>query len=267
MRGRRRGRLAAVVVTALAVSAAACGNDYGSKAQSGGTTTTTGAPSAPQVAVQIKSPAPGTAVKGNVVVLDLSVEGVTIKPADGDTSGTSGHFHVFVDRPPLAFGETIPKEPRIIHTADNPVTVAGLSLGQHKLAVVVGDGAHRSISHTPAETEVNILGPTVEATAPASVPVGQPVTIQLKATGVTIVGADGDTTGKTGHFHLFVDRPPVAPGALVPTGDPAIIHTKETSVQLKDLASGEHVVWVVVGDGAHRALDPPVRAKVTFTVT
>jgi hypothetical protein len=259
--------MAVVVATVLAGSAAACGGGQGTKAKPAGTTTATGAPYASNVTLQIKSPAPGTQVKGNVVVLDLAVEGVTIRPADGDTSGTTGHFHVFIDRPPLAFGEIIPKEPGIIHTPDNPVTVAGLSLGNHKLSVVVGDGAHRSISRTPAETEVNILGPTVEATAPASVPAGQPVTIQLKATGVTIVGADGDTTGKTGHFHLFVDRPPVAPGVLIPTGDPAIIHTKETSVQLKDLTPGEHVVWVVVGDGVHRALDPPVRAKVTFSVT
>jgi Domain of unknown function (DUF4399) len=262
MRGRTRGPLVALVVTVLTVSAAACGDDKGTNAQSATTTATTAAAKA----VQIKSPAPGTEVKGNVVLLELSAEGVTIQAADGDTSGKTGHFHVFVDRSPVGFGETIPKEPGIIHTTDNPVTVAGLAVGKHKLAVAVGDGAHRSISYTPAETEVTVLGPAVQATAPASVPAGQPVTIELKATGVSIVAANGDMSGKTGHFHLFVDRPPVAPGALIPTGDPAIIHTKETSVQLKDLAGGDHVVWVVVGDGAHRALDPPVRAKVMFSV-
>jgi hypothetical protein len=120
---------------------------------------------------------------------------------------------------------------------------------------------------TATTTSTTVLGPAVEATAPASVPAGQPVTIGLKATGVTIVGADGDTSGKTGHFHLFVDRPPVAPGALIPTGDPAIIHTKDASVQLRDLAAGDHVVWVVIGDGVHRAFDPPVQAKVMFSVT
>jgi hypothetical protein len=259
-----RGRRAAVVVAFLAVSATACGGGKSKSAQSASTTATT---SAPPVAVQIKSPAPGTEVKGNVVALDLSVEGVTIQPANGDTSGKTGHFHVFVDRAPVPFGQVIPKEPGIIHTSDNPVTVAGLSPGKHKLTVAVGDGAHRSISHSPAELEVTVLGPSVEATAPASVPAGQPVTIQLKATGVTIVAANGDTSGKTGHFHLFVDRPPVAPGALIPTGDPAIIHTTETSVQLKDLAAGDHVVWVVLGDGVHRAFDPPVRAKVMISVT
>jgi hypothetical protein len=263
MRGRTRGPLVALVATVLAVSAAACGDDKATNAQSATTATTT---TAAAKVVQIKSPPPGTEVQGNVVVLDLSAEGVTIRAADGDTSGTTGHFHVFVDRSPVAFGQTIPKEPGIIHTTDDPVTVAGLAPGKHKLAVVLGDGAHRSISYTPAETEVTVLGPAVEATAPASVPAGQPVTIELKATGVTIVGPDGDTSGKTGHFHLFVDRPPVAPGALIPTGDPAIIHTKETSVPLKDLAAGDHVVWIVVGDGAHRALDPPVRAKVMFSV-
>jgi Domain of unknown function (DUF4399)/Family of unknown function (DUF6130) len=264
MDGAWRGRLAAAVAALLAVGATACGGGPSKKTQSATTATT---PSASTVALQIKSPAPGTEVKGNVVVLDLAVEGVTIQPANGDTSGKTGHLHVFIDRAPVPVGQVIPKEPGVIHTTDNPVTVAGLTPGKHKLAVAIGDGAHRSMSHTPAEVEVTVLGPAVEATAPASAPAGQPVTIQLKATGVTIVGANGDTSGKTGHFHLFVDRLPVAPGALIPTGDPDIIHTTETSVQLKDLAAGDHVVWVVIGDGVHRALDPPVRAKVMFSVT
>jgi hypothetical protein len=264
MDGGRRRRRAAVVAALLAVSATACGGGASKNAQPATTATTASASTA---AVQIKSPAPGTEVKGNVVVLDLSVEGVTIQPANGDTSGKTGHFHVFVDRTPVPFGQVIPKEPGIIHTTDNPVTVAGLSPGKHKLAVAIGDGTHRSISHTPAELDVTVLGPSVEATAPASVPAGQPVTVQLKATGVTIVAANGDTSGRTGHFHLFVDRPPVAPGALIPTGDPAIIHTTETSVPLKNLAPGDHVVWVVIGDGVHRAFDPPVRATVMFSVT
>jgi hypothetical protein len=263
MRGGRGGRTALVVAAVLAVSAASCGDDQGTNARS----PETSGPAYSEVVPKIKSPASDTEVKGNVVVLDLSAEGVTIKPADGDTSGRTGHFHVFVDRSPVAAGQIIPTEPGIIHTAENPVTVAGLSVGKHKLAVLVGDGAHRSISSAPAEIEVSVAGPTVEATAPASVPAGQPVTVELKASGVKIVAADGDTSGKTGHFHLFVDRPPAAPGELIPIGDPAIIHTTQTSVQLADLAPGAHVVWVVVGDGVHRALDPPVRAKVMFTVT
>ncbi len=256
-----------MVAAVLAVSAAACGDDQGTNAQSAETTTTGSWAGYARVAPRIKSPAPGTEVKGNIVVLDLSAEGVAIQPADGDTSGRTGHFHVFVDRSPVAFGEIIPMEPGIIHTAENPVKVAGLTVGKHKLAVAVGDGAHRSITDAPAEIEVSVTGPAVEATAPASVAAGQPVRVELKASGVKIVAADGDTSGKTGHFHLFVDRPPTAPGEVIPIGDPAIIHTTETSVQLEDLAPGAHTVWVVVGDGAHRALDPPVQAKVTFTVT
>lgn len=86
-----------------------------------------------------------TKVEGDAAVLTMKVGGVTIVAPDGDTSGKSGHFHVFIDREPLKEGETIPKEDGIVHSADNPIRVPGLSPGEHELTVVVGDGNHTRI--------------------------------------------------------------------------------------------------------------------------
>lgn len=98
-----------------------------------------------------------TKVEGDTAVLTMRVGGITIVAPDGDTSGKSGHFHVFIDREPLKEGETIPKEAGIVHSADNPIRVPGLSPGKHELTVVVGDGNHQRIhGDIEAETTVTI---------------------------------------------------------------------------------------------------------------
>ena len=96
-------------------------------------------------------------VEGDTAVLTMKVGGITIVAADGDTSGKSGHFHVFIDREPLKEGETIPKEDGIVHSADNPIRVPGLTKGEHELTVVLGDGNHQRIhDEVEAETMVTI---------------------------------------------------------------------------------------------------------------
>ena len=96
-------------------------------------------------------------VEGDAAVLTMKVGGVTIVAADGDTSGDSGHFHVFIDREPVAEGETIPKEDGIVHSAENPIRVPGLSKGEHELTVVLGDGNHSRIhGDVEADTMVTI---------------------------------------------------------------------------------------------------------------
>jgi len=217
------------------------------------------------LAVQIVSPQPNSTVQGNVVDLKLAPQGVQIVKADGDVSGKTGHFHVFIDRSPPPAGAGIPKEKGIVHSADNPIRLSGLTTGEHQLDVVLGDGGHRRIGTTQAETTVSIEGPTVQASAPAVVPNGQPAVVTLTAQGLDIVKANGDASGKTGHFHLFVDRPASPAGQPIPVA-PDAIHTTATRVELPGLAPGEHTVTVVVGDGRHVPLSPPVEAKVTFTV-
>lgn len=227
------------------------------------TTTTTTSSAAPEVSLAVKSPAPGTVLKGNVARLEVSAEGIQIVKADGDTSGRSGHFHVFIDRDPVAPGAVIPKEAGIVHTAENPITLPGLGVGEHRLTVVLGDGVHRRLGDAQAETTVKVTGPSLQATASAT-SAGQPVTVTIRVEGVTLAAADGDRSGRTGHLHLFVDREPTAPGQPIPK-EAGIIHTAETTVEVSGLAPGEHVIWVVLGDGVHIPFDPLVADKVVVT--
>ena len=94
-------------------------------------------------------------IEGDTAVLTVEVSGVTIVAPNGDESGTSGHFHVFVDRDPLAEGEVIPAEAGIVHSASNPIRVPALTPGEHKLTVVLGDGNHQRI-HGEVEDEVTV---------------------------------------------------------------------------------------------------------------
>lgn len=256
-------RLGIVVAAGLALMGVGCGDD------------STAAPTRPDVGAAARAEGdsaplafatrPPSAVQGNVVTLDIAVRGVAIVAADGDTSGGTGHLHVFVDRPAPPPGTAIAKEPGIIHTTDRQVTVSGLSVGTHRLSVVLGDGAHRRLGNAIAEAEVEVQGPSVSVSAPATVANGEPVPLQVKVEGLNLVAADGDRSGHSGHLHLFVNRPPTPPGQSIPRED-GIIHTTDTTVPLSGLAPGEHTVWAVVGDGVHTALAPPVIAKTSFVV-
>lgn len=257
-----------LVVPALLVPA--CGSDApvrstGSVASSQGPTAGT-EPQASAGRVQIVAPEAGARIDGNVVTLKLAVAGLSVVKADGDTSGRTGHVHVFVDRDPVPTGQPIPKEPGIIHTADTTVTIPGLSVGRHVFRVVLGDGVHTRLAGDGAPSvEVDVAGPSVSVRAPAKVAAGSVVALDIAVEGLDIVAADGDTSGRTGHLHVFVDRDPAAPGGAIPK-EAGIIHTTETHVEVPDLAPGDHVFWVVAGDGTHTALTPAVRATATVTV-
>ena len=250
-----------VLVAVLMTVAAACGND-----DDGGTTAATNAPEGPTV--RITSPVDGGAVKGNVVTLDLATTGFKVVKADGDTSGKTGHFHVFVDKEPVAAGQPIERAPGIIHSTDDPLVVSGLTPGSHKLTVVLGDGTHMRIGDASDNVTVTVEGPSVDATAPSTSAAATPLSIDVAVDGVSIVKPDGDTSGKTGHLHAFVDKDPSRySGQPIPAGDPAIVHSAVSPIVLTGLTAGEHTIWVVLGNGNHVAFDPPVMDKLTVTVT
>lgn len=254
-------RTVALATVALALLAA-CGDDDKPKA----TSDTTPVPVASGGrSLSIVSPAVGTAIKGNVVALDLASAGLTIVKADGDTSGRSGHYHVFIDRDPVAAGAVIPVDAGVVHSTDDPIMISGLSVGSHRLAVVVGDGTHARLGTTMAETTVTVQGPSIDASTPATSPAGQPVILTVKVDGLTLVKADGDTSGTTGHLHVFIDRDATPAGQPIPV-EAGIIHTAERTIPVPDLPPGAHTLTVVAGDGSHSPLNPRVMDKVTFTV-
>ena len=227
----------------------------------------TASPSAAGVSVSISSPADNAEVGGNVVTLDVQAKGIEVKPADGDRSGKTGHYHVFVDKDPVAPGQVIPMEAVVIHSATSPIVVPGLSSGDHTLTVVMGNGVHERIAGEPQTVKVKVKGPSVKASAPATVKAGQPVVVTMSVQGVQIKAADGDTSGKTGHYHVFIDpaTPPTADGQVIPKND-KIIHTDQSTASVTGLAPGTHTFWVVVGDGKHIPLNPLVADKLTVVV-
>lgn len=253
------------LVSVLALVAAGCGDDDDEGVAANQPATEASArPGGPSL--EIVSPRDGTAVKGNVVTLDFNVENLRVVKADGDRSGQTGHIHVFVDRDPVSAGKTIEQAADIIHTTDDPLKVTGLKVGKHTLTAVLGDGTHTRLGDAEDKVTVNVEGPSVDASAPATVAAGQPISVAAAVEGVELVAANGDTSGKTGHLHVFVDKEPAAPGQTIPAGDPAIIHSAAAPVSVPALAPGPHTIWVVVGNGVHAAFDPPVMDKVTVTV-
>lgn len=210
----------------------------------------------------------GATVKGNVVDLKFAVKGIDIVKADGDTSGKTGHIHVFVDKDAATIGDVIAKEPGIIHTDQLALQVSGLEIGSHTFLVVLGDGGHKALSDA-ARVTVQVEGPTVHATAPAAITAGAVFNIDLKVEGVTIVAADGDKSGKTGHLHVLIDpeKPPTADGVPLAKVEGKIIHTTATSIPIPALTAGEHVLFILVGDGTHIPLSPLVMHRLAVTVT
>ncbi|MGH7468939.1 MAG: DUF4399 domain-containing protein [Longimicrobiales bacterium] len=97
---------------------------------------------------------------------------------------------------------------------------------------------------------------------------GTSVLIVLSAENIEIAPA-GDTRPGTGHHHLFVNAPVIpAAGEAIPAGVAGIIHLgqAQTSYELTNLSPGEYSVISVVGDLAHRRVDPQVLDTVRFRV-
>ncbi len=247
-----------VLTIAVALLAGACGtSDEGANDQ----------PGDEEVSLALGS-VPST-VEGNVVTIPVTVEGVDIIKPDGDDSGDSGHFHIFVDKEPVAVGETMPKERGIVHSADNPIKIWGLEPGEHEFTVVLGNGVHERIEPGAEESvTVDVKGPSVWGTVPATIEKDDDAVVDLASEGVEIVKADGASSKESGHYHVLVDPkvPPVAGEVIAPPEDGKIFHTFEESVTIEGLETGEHIIWVVLGDGLHEAFDPPVMDKRTITV-
>jgi hypothetical protein len=256
----QRALAAPLTVLALGLGVAACGDDDVDGRASPGPA---GSAQPPPV-LSFASPPPASP-PGNVATFEVAANGIGIVAADGDTSGATGHFHVFVDRPLPGPGEVISSDPGIIHTTDGRVTLSGLTRGRHHVAVVLGDGTHRRIGSHVVETDVTVEGPSVVLSAPASVAAGETVTVEARVDGLRLTAADGDRSGQSGHLHYFVDRAPTPAGQPIPRED-GIIHTTETQVSIPGLLPGVHTIWVVAGDGVHVPLGGPVMAKTTFVV-
>jgi hypothetical protein len=269
---KRASILGALCVTVIFTSTA-CSKSTQTSGSSASPTASAAASATASPTLQLSSAPTATVVSGNTATIALVVSGIKIVAPDGDTSGKTGHFHVFIDKDPVPAGTVIPKAPGIVHTPDNPIHLTGLTDGDHKLVIVLGDGVHRRIGDSQVTQSIKITGPTVHLTAPATVAAGQTLTVTATVEGVKLVKAADDTShkdGSTGHLHIFVNKDPVTPGgAPIPSGDPAILHTAATTTEIPAalLKAGENTIWVELGYADHTPFNPEIVDKVVVTVT
>ena len=125
------------------------------------------------------------------------------------------------------------------------------------------EAATEEATKSAAAAQVTILEPEDGAEI-----TGTSVMIVLSAENIEIAPA-GDTRAGTGHHHLFVNAPVIpAAGEAIPAGVTGIIHLgkAQTSYELIDLTPGDYTVISVIGDLAHRRVDPQVMDTVHFRV-
>ena len=109
------------------------------------------------------------------------------------------------------------------------------------------------------------VGADMQVALPKDGVKGNTVELTMSGADVEIVEPDGDTSAKTGHYAVFVDKDPVPPGAKIPA-DRDVIETFEDTVTVTGLTTGSHDVAVVLADGNHRRIGT-LPAEVTFTVS
>jgi hypothetical protein len=110
---------------------------------------------------------------------------------------------------------------------------------------------------------------TIAITGPANgATVSGPVRLSVNIQGVPVKpAADGDPAAY--HYHALVDVDPstvVIPGQPIPTGQANIIHTADPTIEIPDLAPGQHTIVVILTRTDHVPLSPSVQDRVTFTV-
>lgn len=132
--------------------------------------------------------------------------------------------------------------------------------------VILGTSLTVPPSQRPVQGQIN---PTLRITAPANgAEASNPVSASVDVVGVSIKPATaGDRD--SAHLHYFVDRDPagiVQQGQGIPSGQPDIIHSGETTLAMPAFSPGQHTIWVVLGHLDHTPYNPSVEAKVSFTV-
>ncbi|HWF57116.1 MAG TPA: DUF4399 domain-containing protein [Candidatus Dormibacteraeota bacterium] len=215
--------------------------------------------------ISITAPPSGTHVGGNVATLHLSATGVSVVPANGDQSGNTAHYAVYVDGTPPASGNAITSGATVITTASSQISVAGLVVGRHMLTAVLADGSERRLGSASATVQVTVDGPSVTAQIVGQVTSGTPFSLQLSSFGVTIANIPADSSGRTAHYALLIDGSLPRPGVIVSPA-PHMIITTGSRVPIPTLTRGTHVIWVVLVNGQGRTLNPLAAASVTVSV-
>jgi hypothetical protein len=246
---RKRNRTIAIslaVVAALSLSGTACNSGkstHATKSTSHGLTVT------------IRSPADGTKIRGNVVLVEADVKALT--SATTATNGGTGapRLHLFVDKPPPAAGQAIGSPKWIVHFRGSKVRVPGLTVGKHKLSIVAGDSQSRRLGDVEVSVTVEVLGPALTVSAPRQTPAAEKAAIRVDLQGLTL------STQET-QLAVFVDRQPTGPTQALPSG---VLRTTDTAIPLT-LPVGSHTIWVAAVNAKGFVSRPLVADRIGIVV-
>jgi len=216
-----------------------------------------------EISVEIVAPEEGEQIGGNVVELEALADGIEITEPDGDISGTTGHFHVYIDRDPVAAGETISDRSDIVPFSADRVKIPGLGVGRHRFTLVLSDGAGTRLGRAADAVEVEVTGPSITSSAPEDAPMATGFTLSTTAEGVEI----GSGEEGTRHLDLIINpaQDPEADGRPLPS-DASHIHTTGTTHQVTGLRAGQHTIWVVLTDENHVPVSPLVADRVVVNI-
>lgn len=213
----------------------------------------------------IRAPATGSHVGGNVVAMSMEASGITLSTPNGSASGDSGHVAVYVDTAPAAPGAPVIAGSNVVSGATTSISVSGLTVGRHTLVAVLDDGAGNRLSSASASLSVTVDGPAVTARVVGEVKRNTTFGLSVTTYGVTVADIPSDTSGKTAHYFVLVDRPMPKPGTVLAAGH-GLIETTGSLVPIPPLSAGAHTLRVVLVDGAARTLSPLSAAEVTVSV-
>ncbi len=128
------------------------------------------------------------------------------------------------------------------------------------LAGTLGCARGGDYAERPPQPAVEFMAPVDGATLTG------PIEIALGIQAITLRPA-GTMEPNTGHHHLFINRPIVAEGEVIPA-EAGVVHlgAAQTAHTLVDLAPGEYTVIAVLGDHAHARIPGSRTDTVRFTV-
>lgn len=213
--------------------------------------------------LSIQSPANGAHIRGNVVNLSLAAANVTLQtPSPG---GGNAHFAVYIDTHPGAAGDPVVPGTNVVSSADPRLTISGLTVGRHTIVAVLADGSGNRLSSASASLSVTVDGPAVTARVVGQVRANTQFSLAVTSYGVTVADIPADTSGKTAHYVILIDRPMPKPGTTLAAGRDAI-ETTGSLVAIPGLSAGTHTLRVVLVNGAVRTMSPLSAAEVTVAV-
>jgi len=232
--------------------------------------------------VVIATPTAGESLPAGNVTVSVQVTNFNVVDKQGQANVShEGHIHYYLDveAPTTAGQPAIPASGVWAHVATTSYTFTNVTPGTHFVEVELVNNDHTPLSppvvakvmFTVTGTGSQPAAPTLSITAPSagtSLPAGD-VAVVVQVTNFNVVDKQGQANvAGEGHIHYYLDiDAPTAAGqpAIPPSGTWA--HIAATNYKFTNVTAGNHFVSVELVNNDHTPLNPPVVAKVNFTIT